>query len=106
MGERTRELFILVVGDIIIFNVALWLTLFVRYLELPTMERMESHIPPFLTFTAFWLVIFFISGLYDKHTNLLKKLLVNRILYAQTINVFVAIQSGKTQSKKRNFFFI
>ncbi|MCB9818084.1 sugar transferase [Candidatus Nomurabacteria bacterium] len=90
MGERARELFILVVGDIIVFNVALWLTLLVRYFELPTMDRLDAHIPPFLTFTAVWLVIFFILGLYDKHTNLLKKLLVSRILYAQSINVFVA----------------
>ncbi|MCA9359841.1 sugar transferase [Candidatus Kaiserbacteria bacterium] len=90
MGERARELFILVVGDIIVFNVALWLTLLVRYFEFPTMDRLDAHIPPFLTFTAVWLVIFFILGLYDKHTNLLKKLLVSRILYAQSINVFVA----------------
>lgn len=72
MGERARELFILVVGDIIVFNVALWLTLLVRYFEFPTMDRLDAHIPPFLTFTAVWLVIFFILGLYDKHTNLLK----------------------------------
>lgn len=90
MGERARELFILVVGDIIVFNLALWLTLLVRYLELPTMENLEAHIPPFLYFSAVWLIIFFILGLYDKHTNLLKKLLTVRILYAQVVNVFVA----------------
>ncbi len=90
MGERTRELFILITGDIIIFNLALWLTLLVRYLELPTLARLALHVPPFFTFTAVWLTVFFILGLYDKHTNLLKKLLVNRILYAQIINVVLA----------------
>ena len=90
MGERARELSILIIGDIIVFNVALWLTLLVRYLEVPGMDRLAAHVPPFLTFTAVWLGIFFILGLYDKHTNLLKKLLVNRILYAQVINVVVA----------------
>jgi lipopolysaccharide/colanic/teichoic acid biosynthesis glycosyltransferase len=90
MGERARELSVLIIGDIIIFNVALWLTLLVRYFELPTFERLEQHVPPFLTISAVWLFIFFILGLYDKHTNLLKKLLVSRILSAQVLNVIVA----------------
>ena len=90
MGERTRELFILILGDIIIFNVALWLTLLVRYFEIPSVERLEAHVPPFMTVSAVWLAVFFILGLYDKHTNLLKRLLLSRILYAQIINVFFA----------------
>jgi lipopolysaccharide/colanic/teichoic acid biosynthesis glycosyltransferase len=90
MGERTRELFVLIVGDIVVFNIALWLTLLVRYFELPSIERLDAHVPPFMTFSLVWLVIFFILGLYDKHTNLLKKLLASRILYAQSINVVLA----------------
>jgi len=90
MGERTRELFILIVGDIVVFNVALWVTLLVRYFELPDGDRLALHVPPFMIFTAVWLVIFFILGMYDKHTNLLKKSLVSKIIYAQAINVFVA----------------
>jgi lipopolysaccharide/colanic/teichoic acid biosynthesis glycosyltransferase len=90
MGERTRELFILILGDIIIFNVALWLTLLIRYLEIPTADRLGAHLPPFFILSGVWLAMFFILGLYDKHTNLLKRLLVNRILYAQIINVIAA----------------
>ena len=90
MGERTRELFILIAGDIIVFNVALWLTLFLRYLEIPSSARLEAHLPPFLIFSGVWLLVFFILGLYDKHTNLLKRLLLSRIVYAQIINVLVA----------------
>lgn len=90
MGERTRELCILILGDIVVFNVALWLTLLVRYLEIPSTELLASHMLPFSLFSAVWLLLFFILGLYDKHTNLLKRLLVNRILFAQVINVLVA----------------
>jgi lipopolysaccharide/colanic/teichoic acid biosynthesis glycosyltransferase len=90
MGERARELSVLIIGDIIVFNIALWLTLLVRYFELPTLERLEQHFPPFLIISAVWLSIFFISGLYDKHTNLLKKFMVSRILSAQILNVVVA----------------
>lgn len=90
MGERTRELLTLILGDIIVFHVALWLTLFVRYVEIPSAERLETHLPAFLILSAVWLVVFFILGLYDKHTNLLKRLVVSRILYAQVLNIVVA----------------
>ena len=90
MGERTRELFTLIIGDIVVFNVALWLTLFFRYLEIPSVERFDIHFSAFLTLTTIWMVVFFILGLYDKHTNLLKRFLLSRILYAQVINVIVA----------------
>lgn len=90
MGERTRELFILIAGDIVVFNAALWLTLLLRYVEVPSSELWWEHVPAFATFTGLWLLIFFILGLYDKHTNLVKRDLLNRILTAQIINVFVA----------------
>ncbi|NCT02040.1 hypothetical protein GW766_02195 [Candidatus Parcubacteria bacterium] len=90
MGERVRELAVLIIGDIIVFHLSLWVTLAVRYVEWPTIDRLAQHVPPFLIITAVWLAIFFITGLYDKHTNLLKKLMASRILTAQIINVVVA----------------
>lgn len=90
MGERARELFIFITGDIVVFNVSLYLMLLIRYLEIPSSARLGSHVPPFLIFSAVWLGIFFILGLYDKHTVLLKRLLFTRILYAQIINIVVA----------------
>ncbi len=90
MGERTRELLLLIIGDIIIFNVALLVTLTVRYLEIPTTELLQAHVPPFIAFSAVWLLVFFILGLYDKHTNMLKRLMVTRIIYAQILNVLLA----------------
>lgn len=90
MGERTRELFILILGDVICFSVALWLTLLVRYLEWPGAERLDAHFGPFLTLSAIWLFVFYIAGLYDKHTVLLKKLLLSRIIYTQVANIVLA----------------
>jgi lipopolysaccharide/colanic/teichoic acid biosynthesis glycosyltransferase len=90
MGERTRELFVLIIGDIIIFVVSLWLTLFVRYLEIPGGERLADHMGPFAIFTTVWVLVFYILGLYDKHTNFLKNLLLSRIAHAQIINVMLA----------------
>lgn len=90
MGERTRELLILIVGDVAVFIVSLWLTLFVRYLELPTADRLDAHFGPFLLLSAIWLFTFYVAGLYDKHTVLLKSLLFSRILNTQLVNIILA----------------
>lgn len=83
-------MFVLVLGDIVCFTVALWLTLLVRYLEWPSTENLQSHLGPFLILSVFWITIFYIAGLYDKHTTFLKNRLVSRIVNTQVINVLVA----------------
>lgn len=90
MGERTRELLLLIAGDILAFVTALWLTLLVRYLELPSVERFWQHLWPFLTLSGIWLMSFYIAGLYDKHTTFLKSLLFARILNTQVVNTLIA----------------
>ncbi|OGG41578.1 hypothetical protein A2837_00340 [Candidatus Kaiserbacteria bacterium RIFCSPHIGHO2_01_FULL_46_22] len=90
MGERTRELFILILGDAVCFTVALWLTLLVRYAEWPSSENLQSHLGPFLLLSALWITIFYIAGLYDKHTLFLKNLLLSRIISTQVINIVAA----------------
>lgn len=90
MGERTRELLILITGDIVVFFAALWLTLLVRYFELPSGELISSHFGPFLILSGVWLFIYYIGGLYDKHTVFLKSLLFSRILNIQFMNILVA----------------
>ncbi len=90
MGERTRELFILILGDVVCFSLALWLTLLVRYLEWPTEARLDAHLGPFLFLSSLWIVVFYIAGLYDKHTVMLKKLLFARIINTQVVNIILA----------------
>jgi len=90
MGERTRELLILLAGDIFFFFISLWLTLLVRYLSWPTTELFLLHFWPFLLLTGVWLAIFYLAGLYDKHTVFLKSLLFSRILNTQVVNIIVA----------------
>jgi len=90
MGERTRELFILISGDVTIFMVSLWLTLLLRYLSWPSWALLEAHFWPFLLLAFFWLFIFYIGGLYDKQTVFLKTFLFSRILNIQVANVLLA----------------
>src|SRR3989338_638414 len=85
-----REYVLLLVGDIVFFIVALWLTLAARYLEMPTPELFMLHFVPFLFLFAAWIVIFFLAGLYGRHTRLFRSRLAGMILYTQIINVMIA----------------
>lgn len=90
MGERSRELLILITGDIVCFVISLYLTLLVRYVSIPTPELLQAHFGPFLVLSAIWLFIFYVAGLYDKHTVFLKGVLFSRILNTQIVNILIA----------------
>jgi lipopolysaccharide/colanic/teichoic acid biosynthesis glycosyltransferase len=90
MGERTRELLTLLVGDTLFFAIALWVSLFLRYFELPDQALFDQHIVPFGGMFIVWVLIFFIAGLYDKHTVFFKSFIRIRILITQVCNVAIA----------------
>ena len=89
MGERGRELVTLLLGDITVFILALLLTLTVRYATIPNQEVLEMHLGPFLLLAFIWVGVFYIAGLYDKHTTLFKSLLFTRILHTQLVNILL-----------------
>lgn len=78
-------------GDLLIFLVSLWLMLLFRYQESPSQKVFLDHLEPFTILFAVWLLIFFIAGLYEKHTLIFKSQLPNSILNAQLINTAVAV---------------
>jgi exopolysaccharide biosynthesis polyprenyl glycosylphosphotransferase len=86
-----KEPFILFIGDVLILVFSLWLVLFLRYFEIPTLETWVNHIQPFSIIFVFWLLIFYIAGLYEKHTLILKKSLPNILLNTQLVNSVIAI---------------
>jgi FlaA1/EpsC-like NDP-sugar epimerase len=81
---------ILLVGDLAIFFVSLWITLAVRYGTFPSVELFNNHLYPFSFLFAVWVVVFFLAGLYGKHTRLFRSRLLGTILYAQVLNVVIA----------------
>lgn len=85
-----REYVVLLAGDIVVFIISLWLTLFVRHFEIPDRELFLQHLAPFSLLFVVWVTIFFLAGLYGKHTRLFRSRLLATILYAQAINVFLA----------------
>ncbi len=85
-----REYILLLVGDILVFTISLWITLAMRYLEVPSRELFTLHLVPFVFLFAAWIVVFFVAGLYGRHTRLFRSRLPSTILYTQTINVALA----------------
>jgi len=86
-----KEALILFVGDIALFYFALWLTLLVRYGAVPTGQILSLHLAPFSILFAVWVLVFFIAGLYEKHTLILKSRLPSVILNTQVINSVIAV---------------
>ncbi|MCR4330745.1 MAG: sugar transferase [Patescibacteria group bacterium] len=91
LSLNKKESFILFAGDVILLYVALWITLAVRYGALPTKELLNNHLMPFSLLFLVWVLIFFIAGLYEKHTLILKSRLPSILLNTQIINSVVAV---------------
>lgn len=86
-----QESAVLLVGDGLFFYVALWLTLFVRYINIPEYDVLLAHVQPFSILFLIWIAFFYIAGLYEKHTILLRNKLPSIILNAQIINSLVGV---------------
>lgn len=85
-----REAPFLFIGDIGFLILALWATLFVRYGSVPTGATFVQHLVPFSFLFLLSALVFFIAGLYDKHTLLFKSRLPETIFYAQIANILSA----------------
>lgn len=85
-----REYILLLLGDIAVFVVSLWLTLTFRYLEMPSVELFLLHLRPFALLFAAWVFVFFLAGLYGRHTRIFRSRLITTILYTQIINMMIA----------------
>jgi len=85
-----REYILLLAGDIAIFVISLWLTLALRYLEWPSKDFFVSHLIPFSLLFIAWLGVFFLAGLYSRHSRIFRSRLSSTILYAQIANMCVA----------------
>ena len=86
-----KETIALFLGDIALLYFSLWLTLTLRYLESPTAVTWAIHFWPFTIIIVVWLLVFFISGLYEKHTLILKSRLPATVFNAQIANSFIAV---------------
>lgn len=81
----------LLFGDIVFLLVALWLTLLVRHGRPPAFELFREHLVPFGILFLVWVLVFYIAGLYEKHTTILKSRLPSILVSAQLANAGLAV---------------
>ncbi len=86
-----HETFLLFLGDIFFFIFALWITLFIRFQQIPDRHVFAEHVVAFTGVFVLWVVVFFISGLYEKHTLIFKSRIPTVIFNAQLVNVGLAV---------------
>lgn len=88
-GGRRASL-LLFLGDVVVFAASLWITLFIRYQEVPSESLLMQHLPPFAVLFGIWLLVFYMSGLYGKRIVLSKASLPNALLATQLVNIIIA----------------
>ncbi|MFA6106244.1 MAG: sugar transferase [Patescibacteria group bacterium] len=64
MNNRLKK-FTILFGDFVFLYLALYLALSLRYLSLPSAATWQDHFFPFTAIFFGWIIIFYISGLYD-----------------------------------------
>lgn len=86
-----KETFILLLGDVVCFSVALWLALLVRNAELPSGVVFLQHWGAFNLVFILWIFVFYIADLYGKHTSIFQRKLPRVIFNAQLVNSILTI---------------
>ncbi|MEK7644129.1 MAG: sugar transferase [Patescibacteria group bacterium] len=86
---RFKQL-VLLSGDLISFSLGFWISLAVRYFELPASDAINDKLSIFTILFASWVVINFINGLYDLGTLKEKKHYL-RLLESATLSLFISI---------------
>lgn len=86
-----RDSLFLFVGDIIFFTLALWMSLLVRFGEIPNGELFMLHLSPFFIMFLIWAIVFVISDLYGVESLIFKHTLPKTIFQAQSWNSLLAV---------------
>ncbi len=87
---KTKKL-LLLIGDIIILYLSLFLTLIFRYGFDSASDQWQSTLMPFTIIFVLWLIIFFISDMYDLKTNQGNVNFVNLLLKSFIINGIISV---------------
>lgn len=88
---NSKEPLILLWGDLGSFVLALWLSLWIRNLGVPSQDLFLTHLLPFSLLFVLWIVVFYIAGLYEKHTVILKSRFPNVLASTQLVNSVLAV---------------
>ena len=81
---------LLLLGDVFVFLGALILMLAIRYGVPPPQSMVDEHLTPFLILFCVWVLVFLITGLYDRRLFLARKQLPMKVLRVQIFNMLFA----------------
>lgn len=87
---KRKEPLVLLAGDLAFLLASLWITLLLRYAEAPSASLFLAHLAPFSLLFLAWVTVFYIAGLYEKHTTILQSALPTALATAQLANAGVA----------------
>ena len=86
-----KEAWLLLLGDIVVFVFSLWLSLIIRFGGIPSNSTFGDLLFPFSVLFVIWCLVFFIAGLYERHTTTFKSHLLTRVFNTQVFNSFLAV---------------
>ncbi|MCA9364245.1 exopolysaccharide biosynthesis polyprenyl glycosylphosphotransferase [Candidatus Kaiserbacteria bacterium] len=81
---------VLLLGDFAVLASSLVVTLFLRYQALPSDQIVQQHLQAFFLLFILWIVIFLITGLYDRNLFFLRKSIPVLVLRVQFVNILLA----------------
>lgn len=91
LTNNKKESFLLFLGDLVIFALSLWISLILRDGGFSSLDTYLDHLVPFGIIFLIWALVFYIAGLYDKYTTILKDKLPMTIFNAQLVNSAIAV---------------
>ncbi|MBA7698700.1 hypothetical protein ES703_107382 [subsurface metagenome] len=100
MRNKLRKIYLLL-GDIAVLYLALYLTLLIRYTQQPSQHVWQVHFWPFSITFLFWIVLFYISDLYNLHFAVNNSKFFNNTLRC----VIRSIVRGWPQKRLWKYFF-
>jgi exopolysaccharide biosynthesis polyprenyl glycosylphosphotransferase len=86
-----KQPILLFLGDIVILVASLALSLGIRFGTDVSLSLFLGHLQPFGFLFIIWLLVFFIAGLYEKHTLILTSRLPQAVFNAQLANSLIAV---------------
>lgn len=86
-----KDTILLLLGDVLCFFLALWVALSIRNLDFPSFKSFEEHLFTFLPVFCFWVLTFFVFGLYERYSSALKNKLPDNIFNSVLLNFFIAL---------------
>lgn len=90
MTSLRRETALLLLGDLLLLVFSLYLALTVRNFALPSGGYFLKLLIAFIPTFTISIIVFFISGLYEKQTRLVRSAMGGRVLTAQIANTIIA----------------